>query len=411
MFQRVLQLIEISSYLPEKVSPPARRFLTASIFNGIGNGIFGVVLQLYIISLGFSGSQLGSIFMWSSVGQLLLTVPAGLLADRVGKKKVILTGFLFSGIAMLLLITGRTIFHFSLAWLLLGLGNSASSLFGPLYSSFFDHDDMDKAFGLQGFVNIASNAIGSLLGLIPPILVSQWAITLSRSYWYLLVFAIFIFYSTLPIYNSVLSSAEITKKSAGERSPLRSRGVVLKFSLLYTIQNIAFGSFFGLFPYYVNRKFGVESDSLGILFSVVSIVRAGANMIAPKIASRLGTLRTVSYALAFTVPFWLLFAVAPSFLWISLVYIIRFAISSVCNPLMPSLFYKLLYEDEKATANSITQTASMVSNIVAPKLGGFMMENIHIDSTALMGGGLYALYSLSFYTLLRNEIPKNNDNL
>lgn len=309
---------------------------------------------------------------------------------------------------MLLLVTGSTLFHFSLAWLLLGLGNSATSLFGPLYSSFFDHDDMDKAFGLQGFVNIASNAVGNLFGLIPPILVSQWMITLSRSYWYLLVFAILIFYSTLPIYNNVLSSAEITKKTNGERSSLRSRSVVLKFSLLYTIQNIAFGSFFGLFPFYVNKKFGVESDSLGILFSAVSIIRAGANMVAPKIASKFGTLRTVSYALAFTVPFWLLFTVAPSFLWISIIYIIRFAISSVCNPLMPSLFFRLLYDDEKATANSITQTASMASNIVAPKLGGYMMENIHIDSTALMGAGLYALYSLSFYTLLKNEEPKND---
>lgn len=404
-------MIDLSSYIPQKISPPARRFLTASTFNGIGNGIFGVILQLYLVSLGFTGSQLGSIFMWSSVGQVLLTVPAGILADRIGKKKVIFAGFFVNGVAMLLLLTGSTLIEFSLAWLLLGLGNSTGALFGPLYSSFFDHDDMDKAFGLNGFVSIASNAIGNLFGLIPPLLVSRWMIPLSRSYWYLLVFAVIIFYSTLPLYYSVLSVAEQTDKPKGERAPLRSRSVVLKYSFLYTIQNIAFGSFFGLFPFYVNRKFGVQSDSLGVLFSAVSFVRAGINMVAPKVAKRYGTLNTVTVALAATIPFWLMFPLAPTFQWIAVVYIVRLAVGSVCNPLMPSLFFRLLYDDEKSTANSVTQTASMVSNIFAPKLGGYMMENIHIDSTAYMGAGLYALYSLSFFTLLRNEEPKNGDNL
>jgi len=49
----------------------------------------------------------------------------------------------------------------------------------------------------------------------------------------------------------------------------------------------------------------------------------------------------------------------------------------------------------------------MVRNIVAPRLGGHMMENIHIESTAIMGAGLYALYSAFVYLLLRNEKPKN----
>lgn len=345
--------------------------------------------------------------MWSSVGQVILTIPAGILADRIGKKMVILFGFLMSGTAMFLVLTGKTLLVFSIAWLLFGIGGSTYSLFGPLYSSFFEHNDMDRAFGLQGFVNIASNAIGNLFGLIPPVLVSRYMLTLTSSYWYVLAFAIIINYAILPVYYSALPSTEQSNSSKIERTPLRSRSVVLKFSFLYTIQNIAFGSFFGLFPFYVNRKFGVQSDSLGVLFSVVSVVRAGINMIAPKIAKRFGSLNVVTVALAATIPFWLMFPLAPTFQWIAVVYIFRLAAGSFCNPLMPSLFYRLLYEDEKATANSFTQTASMVSNIFAPRLGGYMMENIHIDSTAYMGAALYGLYSFSFYTLLRNEEPKS----
>ncbi len=402
-------MIRLRSYLPEKVALPARRFLTASALGGVGNGIFGVILQLYLISLGFDGSQLGSIFMWSSVGQVLLTVPAGIIADRIGKKKVILFGFCSNSVAMYLILTGKTIPVFSLAWALLGIGNSTGSLFGPLYSSLFDHDDMDKAFGLHGFVNIASNAIGNLFGLVPPVLVSRYGITLTNAYWNMLALGIAIFITQLPIYYNVLNHTAVPVEPNRKRMPLRSKSVVVKFSFLYTIQNIAFGSFFGLFPFYVNRKFGVQSDSLGILFSAVSLVRAGVNMISPKVAAKYGTLNTVTFALAATVPFWLMFPFAPTFQWIAIVYIVRLAVGSFCNPLMPSLFFRLLHEDEKATANSLTQTASMVSNIFAPRLGGYMMESIHIDSTAYMGAALYGLYSLSFYTLLRNEKEKNGD--
>ena len=363
-------------------------------------------MQLYLISLGFSGAQLGSVFMWSSVGQLFLTIPAGILADRYGKKKVILFGFTVNSIAMAIMLTADTLFWLSLAWLLLGIGNSTTALFGPLFSSLFDDDDMDRAFGLHGGINIASTAIGSLFGLIPPFLVASKGFTLTKSYWTVLLIGVVFFFVQLPLYFSVLTSTD-TQPDEKKSRILRSRGVVAKFSLLYTIQNLAYGAFIGLFPFYVNRKYGVGSDALGILFFAVQLIRAGVNFVSPKIADRYGSVRTISASIPSTVPFWLLFTWAPSFGWVSVFYIARMAVASVSNPLMPSLFYRILYEDEKATANSITQTSSMVSNIVAPRLGGYMMENVHLESTAVMGAGLYALYSASVYLLLRNEKPKN----
>jgi MFS family permease len=378
------------------------------VLNGIGNGIFGVIVQLYLISLGFSGAQLGSVFMWMSIGQLFLTMPSGVLANRYGKKKVILFGFTVNSIAMAILLSTDTLFWLSLAWLLLGIGNSTTALFGPLFSSLFDDDDMDRAFGLHGGINIASMALGSLFGLIPPFLVSSYGFTLTKSYWTVLLMGIVFFFVQLPLYFSVLTSTD-TPPDEEKSHMLRSRGVVAKFSLLYTIQNLAYGAFIGLFPFYVNRKYGVGSDALGVLFFTVQLIRAGVNFVAPKIADRYGSVRTISVSIASTVPFWLLFTLAPSFGWVSVVYIARMAMVSISNPLMPSLFYRLLYEDEKATANSITQTSSMVSNIVAPRLGGYMMENVHLESTAVMGAGLYTIFSASVYLLLRNEKPKNGE--
>jgi len=343
--------------------------------------------------------------MWSSIGKLILTIPAGVLADRYGMKRIMVFGLTATGVAMILILLGKTTFTFSIAWMILGVSSSTGALIAPLYSSLFNHDDLDRAFGLYGFINIASTAIGSLFGLIPPFLVLQANYTLTRSYWLMLVVCAVFYAIQLPIFLNVLNSAEIPH-SKKKKSSLSSHSVVIKFSFLYIIQNLAYGAFFGLFPFYVNTKYGVGSDALGVLFFVVQLVQAAVNVYAPKIADKEGSVKTVSVALAATVPFWLLFIVAPAFWWVSIVYIVIRAISAVSGPLVLSLFYRLLFDDEKATANSLTQTTSMVSNIIAPKLGGHMMENVHIESTAVMGAGLYAVYSFLFYLFLRNEEPK-----
>jgi len=398
--------LDLSAFVPDRISKPAKYFLVANILNGLGNGVFGVVIQLYLMTLGFGSMDLSSTFMMNSLGMLLMTLPAGVIADRYGRGSVFLAGMTATLVAFTLIMIGRTIEVLSIAWLLLGLGNATGSVLGPLYSSLFDNDDMDRAFGLQGAISIMSNAVGSLMGFIPPMMVRSYSLTLQRSYWLVLFIILMFFVAQLPLYyGAIRSSPEPKGNGLAPRFNLRSKAVVYKFSFLYTVQNIAFG-FFSFFPYYVNTRFGVQSDALGALYFISRFVQAGSNAAAPKVAKRLGSVKTISLALGLTVPFWLMFPFAPNYLWVSVIYILRLLIGSFCNPLMPSLFYRLLYEEEKATANSLTTMASMGSNMVAPRIGGYLMENVSIDAPAYLGGALYLVYASSFYLLLSNEAEK-----
>jgi predicted MFS family arabinose efflux permease len=375
----------------------------ANVLNGIANGVFGVVIQLYLMTLGFGSVDLGSIFMMSPMAMLILTVPAGVIADRYGRGRVFMAGMTVTMVAFALVMTSRSIGLLSVAWLLLGVGNATGSVMNPLYSSLFDDEDMDRAFGLQGAIYILCNALGSLVGFVPLMLVSKYGFTLQHSYWLVMLIAMAFFLADLPFYYlAIRSSPEPEGNGEGFRFNLKSKDVVVKFSFLYMIQNIAFG-FFGLFPYYVNTKFGVQSDALGGLYFISGFVQAGGNAVAPRVAKRLGSRKTISLALGLTVPFWLMFPIAPSFLWVSVIYILRLSIASISNPLMPSFFYRLLHEDEKATANSVTTMAATASNVVSPRLGGYLMENVSLEAPPVLGGGLYLIYASSFYLLFRNE--------
>jgi predicted MFS family arabinose efflux permease len=63
---------------------------------------------------------------------------------------------------------------------------------------------------------------------------------------------------------------------------------------------------------------------------------------------------------------------------------------------------RMLHEDEKSTANSIRQMAFQSGGVLAPWLGGQLME-ASLDLPAYLGAGLYAIFAPLSYVLLRSE--------
>ena len=64
-----MELMDLSSFIPNIISIPAKSFLTASFINGFANGMMNVVLMLYMTSLGFESSALSTIVIMSPVAR------------------------------------------------------------------------------------------------------------------------------------------------------------------------------------------------------------------------------------------------------------------------------------------------------------------------------------------------------
>jgi MFS family permease len=144
----MLRNLSLRSLIPENIPSSAKLFLAGVIFGGIANGIFNVVLQLYLTSLGFSGSTLGSIFMMNALSAAILTIPMGILADRIGKRKLLLVGLTSVVIATIIFLGTQSPLMIMFSFFLLGTANATNVVLSPLYSSYFVNDDMDKAFSL-----------------------------------------------------------------------------------------------------------------------------------------------------------------------------------------------------------------------------------------------------------------------
>jgi len=377
-------------------------FLSGAVANGVSNGVFNAVMQLYLASFGFGGQGLGIIFMMNALTATVLMIPCGILADRVGKGKMVLAGFAAVTISMLLFFTAENIAMYALSFAFIGVCNAAATVFTPLYSSFFEKDDLDKAFGLYGLINISAMSLGSLAGYVPPLMVETLNIGLSTAYRYTMMFAGLLFVvQYLFIY---LSSREIEEQLSSEfRFNLKSRQLVLKICGIGLLANVAGGIMFSFFPYYVNRKFGVSSAGLGALFFVSNLAMALSKGTAASFAKQLGGMKSITLGIALSALFLLLMPLSPSFGVLAVFYVLRMGTRFMSDPLITSMFMRSIGEDEKSTANSLRMVSMNGGGVVSPILGGALMERVGLDTPAYIGGALTLLVAFLYPLLLRRE--------
>jgi MFS family permease len=118
----------------------------------ISYSLSGNLMPVYLEQIGGMTFQqigwLGSIF---SVCMMLVTMPAGWLADKKGERLGIVMGFLFEFIAMFTFMQVRGFWGYALVWAVFGLGTGMMS---PAYNSLISKAVPEKlrgtAFGLFG---------------------------------------------------------------------------------------------------------------------------------------------------------------------------------------------------------------------------------------------------------------------
>jgi MFS family permease len=397
--------LNMGCVMPEILSTPAKLFLGGTLVNGIANGIFNAVIQLYMISLGFESADLGFIFMMIPLTSALLTIPSGILGDRYGKARITFVGCISVVVSLIIFFSTASVSLFAISFLLLGVSNAAGVVLTPLYSGFFEKEHLDKAFGLWGFINIAALSVGSLSGYIPTMLSHRLGLTLGTSYRWVMMFAASLFILQYVFY---LISTRWDKKSGSTelKFNLKNRDHVARFCVVSFLANFAGSIFFSLFPYYVNSRFGIQSDALGGLFFVSNMVMALSKFGAPLLSDKWGSLKSITISLGISGLFFLLVPLSPSFALLAGFYIIMMGSRFLSDPLINSMFMKGLDDDETSTANSLRMMSIFVGSIAAPWLGGETMARIDLNFPAYLGGALTLTTAIIFYLMLRSEKPE-----
>ncbi|HEX7944111.1 MAG TPA: MFS transporter [Phenylobacterium sp.] len=377
----------------------ARLLMTAKAFRAFGDGFTGLLLPVYLISLGLSAFRVGVVATAAMLGSAALTLAVGLAGHRVSARDLLLAS------CGLMLATGIAFSQVHAFWPLLvvafvGTLNPSSgdvSVFVPLEQAMLAHAGPDAErttrFAAYNVVGAVAVAVGALsVGLVEPL-----ARLLARprseiiegafALYGLLGIAAFLIYRRLP---------EDTAEAAELRTGLGpSKARVYQLAALFSLDSFGGGFLVqSLLALWLFHRFGLSLATAGAFFFWTGLLTAGSQFAAGRLARRVGLINTMVFTHIPANLCVVAAAFAPN-VYVALgLLTVRSALSSMDVPARVSYVMAVVTPAERAAAAGVTNVPRSLAAALSPALAGALFSAAVFPWPLLIGGSLKIAYDL-----------------
>jgi MFS family permease len=371
-------------------------------------GALSVILVLYLTSLGLSGPQTGMVLTLTLVGDTVVSLFLTTRADRMGRRRMLIVGaFLMAGAgftfastnSLLLLTIAGTI----------GVISPSGNEVGPFLSieqaalsQVVPNRIRTSTLAWYTLAGAFATALGSLCGGILPQVLQRTTETTRLSYrpvvllYAALGLVLALFFTRLSSEAEVSVPAEASVSPAPTKSFLgigHSRSVVLKLSSLFALD-----SFGGGFVVQSYLRFGVTPGTLGTIFFGANVVAGISALLASRLASRFGLVKTMVFTHLPSNILLILVPLMPTLPLATLVLLLRFSISQMDVPTRQSYIMAVVRPEERSAAAGITGVARTVGASISPLFVGLMFARPSLISLPFfVAGTLKIVYDLLLY--------------
>jgi MFS family permease len=342
-----------------------RLALLGSIFIQIGMGIFMVIYNFYVRELGYAEDVNGKIISMNSLATALILIPAGILSDRLGRKKVMLFGALVTGILLIFRSITEAQSLLIMFAFLTGLTMAFIMVSGiPWLAENSTEEQRVHLFSIQFAVMTGANVIGSILGGALTDLFSLGFTEVESIRYTLLIGAIIFLIGIIPM----TKFKDIRKTENNRNNPNNGKFNIKKnkytMIILFAIPALLIGFGAGLvIPYlnlYFSDRFAASNTMIGVIISLGQAATAIAIIIGPLVVRKVGEVKAVVILQLLSLPFLLLTAFTEH-LWLAAIgFLFRQALMNAGNPIQSSLMMSMVDDSVKGLANSVNQ---MVFNL------------------------------------------------
>ncbi|HWL26226.1 MAG TPA: MFS transporter [Ureibacillus sp.] len=351
-----------------------RMFMLANVLIQIGMGVFSVMYNLYIRGLGFSESVNGSVIAINSLATAIMLIPAGLLSDKFGRKKLLIVGTLLTAIVLF----GRsivTVEHPILIFgFLAGIVWALSQVSGvPFLAENSAPSERMHLFSIHFAMVTVANVVGNLLGgFVADGLQSLFNIGIVESIRISLMIGAGIFsLGLIPLLQLKISPKPEPKIQTEERKIKAITATEddsfkknFKMIVLFGLSNMMIGTGSGLVIPYLNlyfaNRFGASNSYVGLIIALGSAMTAVAMLIGPILVKRVGKVRALVIFQFVSIPFLFITGYTNSLFIASMGFLLRQALMNAGNPITSAIAMDVVHDKYKGLANSVNQ---MVFNL------------------------------------------------
>lgn len=394
--------------------PNARLYLLNVIISGAAMGVYRLLFNFYVLSLGFDEALLGSLITVSSLTALLAALPMGYLADLIGRKMaLVISGALvsFSIFAMVIYPYQGMFYAMNIVS---GLAQSLAAVtMAPFLMENSGEKERTYLFSISSGLQMAMASVGNWIGGYLPSWVAQSrgvSTTSSTAYaGALMAIGVMLAVSVVP-----LLLLRVQRLTLSERSVFAPLAYAYKHpaqlgKLILPMLLTSIGA--GLIMPFMNVFFRVVHNQpdpvIGSLFAWGSLAMGLGLLIAPPLADRMGKIQLVVVTQGLSIPFLILLGYAPWF-WVGVIaYYIRLALMNMSGPVYQTFVMEEVEPGARATVASLVSMSWNFGWAFSPMISGWLQVNYGFGLPFL---GTIILYTVSvflyWYFFWRRDTPQ-----
>ncbi len=380
----------------------ARLLLSGAVFL-VPVGLLSVSAPIYMKRLGLDEVLIGTFLTTMGLVAVILVIPFGLIADRFGRKRMLVLGGLLAVAAFAVLGFATTYSLFFVAALLGGAAEACYfSSWNALLADASTPEERTAVFGMSFFLTQMAFGLGNLWAILPDALLTSGAVAASDPH--AAYGPAYLGGAALLLLSPVLLARVVTPRlERGEGAsllPKRSFRIISKFLVSNLIVGLGAGLIIPLFTLWFFLKFGLAESVTGPLLAVSNFVNAFAFLLAPWIAEKYGMVRSIVVVQAIATVLLFFIPLAPWLVVVGVLFIARNVLMNMAWPVASSFLMGAVHPEERAAASAVTGASFRFPFAVSTSFGGYLLT-LDLSLPFFVTTSLYAAGTAVFWIFFR----------
>jgi MFS family permease len=383
-------------------SPNARKYLLSIIIYGTAIGVYRLLFNFYILSLGYDEALLGNLVTAGNVTSLVMAFPMGYLADLIGRKVSLIFGFLVTGLSVLMMVLFPSVPMFIIMNILMGASQGLVAVTsGPFLMENSGEKERTYLFSFNSGLSMVANSIGNWIGGYMPTWFGSWlgvSATNAKAYaWSMGIIVIGVVLALIPF--STLSNKRLPESERSVFAPIsfmkKHPKALGKLILPMLITSIGAGLIMPFMNVFFRNVHHLSDSSIGVMFAWGSLAMAAGLLIAPPLAEKYGKIQVVVITQALSIPFLFMLGFG-SFGISATAYYIRIALMNMSSPIYSTFMMEQVDPNSRAMVASLANMAHNLGWAFSPTISGYIQVRYGFGPAFWLTIGLY-LVSIALY--------------
>jgi len=380
--------------------------LSVTAARGMTIAATGAVFNLYLHALGFGTPYIGLVNATNALATLVVSVPLGYLADRIGRRPVLLLGgtlypFLFLAVTL----TRSPAAILVLSFLFGGAATAYWVAGVPLLYSSAGERERVHAFSINSFLLWGIGPLGALLaGLV--VEAAGHLLGVSPSAPDALRFGLF-----FGVLVSLLGAVPYPfLEERGEHvhhetaPPIRQlAGLFIRLLAPDLLLAIGLGGLVTFIQLYYALRFHLDAGPIGVILAVGGVTAGVGTLFTPSIAARFGRLRTAVWLQWSTVPFMVVLAASMLLPPSILAYWLLVTLRGMSDPVYTTFVQERVSDRYRARLTGLYSVTYSIGFSFGPATSGELQQVGGFTAAFIVAAAVYFVGSSLLWLFFRKR--------